>query len=44
MNQAVFVRGQWMEHLYICRAIFHAVAINGISMPIFSNCIWKQKR
>ncbi|MGE8203135.1 RAxF-45 family protein [Heyndrickxia sp. NPDC080065] len=44
MNNAVLVRGQWMEYIYICRAIFHVGAANGTGLPIFSNFIWKEKR
>ena len=44
MNQTVVMRGFWMEFLYIYRAIFAAIATNGISMPIFSNLIAKIKQ
>lgn len=43
MNQAVFARGE-MKHLYLCRAIFHDAAFNGIRMPFFSNLIANLKR
>ncbi|GIN84751.1 hypothetical protein J6TS2_11370 [Heyndrickxia sporothermodurans] len=44
MSNAVLIRGQWMEYIYICRAIFHAEAANGTSLSIFSNFIWNIKR
>ncbi|MBP2241910.1 hypothetical protein J2Z40_002483 [Cytobacillus eiseniae] len=43
MTQAVFARGE-MKHLYLCRAIFHDAAINGIRLSFFSNCIMKTKQ
>lgn len=39
MNQAVCMRGFWMEFIYIYRALFAGVAVNGISLPFFSNLI-----
>jgi len=44
MNKTVLVRGFWMEFLYIYRAKFAAVAVNGISMPFFNNFIAKDKQ
>ncbi|PLR96079.1 RAxF-45 family protein [Bacillus sp. T33-2] len=44
MTQPVLAHGFWMEFLYICRAIFHVAAANGIRMPFFSNCILEPKR
>ncbi|WP_281397266.1 RAxF-45 family protein [Heyndrickxia vini] len=43
MSNTVFVRGQLMDYMYICRAIFHTQAANGISLPIFSNFILKKR-
>lgn len=43
MSQAVFAREE-MKHLYLCRAIFHDAAFNGIRMPFFSNSIMKTKQ
>jgi hypothetical protein len=39
MNNSAVVRTQFLDFIYICRAIFHVVAANGIRMPFFSNCI-----
>ncbi|WP_260631247.1 RAxF-45 family protein [Bacillus sp. S/N-304-OC-R1] len=39
MSQAVCTRGFWMEFIYIYRAIFACIAVNGISLPFFSNLI-----
>lgn len=36
--------GKVLSYLYLCRAIFHAIAINGIRMPFFTNCIDTIKR
>ncbi|WP_267128893.1 RAxF-45 family protein [Cytobacillus dafuensis] len=44
MSQAVLMRGFWMEFIYIYRAIFAGFAVNGISMPFFSNFIAKIKQ
>jgi hypothetical protein len=37
MNRSVGLHGQFLEYIYICRAIFHVFAFNGIRMPFFSN-------
>lgn len=44
MKRSIFVRVQWLEVLYFCRAIFHDVVFNGMSLPFFSNCIMKIER
>jgi hypothetical protein len=36
--------GKELSYLYLCRAIFHAIVINGIRMPFFTNCIDTIKR
>ncbi|MDQ0177250.1 RAxF-45 family protein [Bacillus chungangensis] len=41
MSQAVIARVQWIEFLYIRRAIFSVVIANGTSVPFFNNIIWK---
>ncbi|MBP1943784.1 RAxF-45 family protein [Cytobacillus luteolus] len=43
MSRSVVIRGQFLEFIYICRAIFHAFAVNGIRMSFFSNCIATQR-
>lgn len=35
MDRSVLNRGQELDFLYLCRAIFHDVAANGIRMPFF---------
>ncbi|WP_343796956.1 RAxF-45 family protein [Bacillus carboniphilus] len=44
MNRFVVIRGQILDFMYICRAIFHDAAANGTRMPFFSNCIMITKR
>jgi hypothetical protein len=39
MNNSAGMRAQFLDYIYICRAIFHVAAANGIRMPFFSNCI-----
>nr|WP_154709430.1 RAxF-45 family protein [Bacillus sp. AFS018417] len=39
MNRSIVVRTQFLDFIYICRAIFHRVVANGIRMPFFSNFI-----
>lgn len=39
MNRSIVVRTQFLDFIYICRAIFHCVVANGIRMPFFSNFI-----
>ncbi|MGM0845558.1 RAxF-45 family protein [Bacillus salacetis] len=39
MKSSVGLHGQFLEYIYICRAIFHGFAFNGIRMPFFSNSI-----
>lgn len=39
MNRSVGLHGQFLEYIYICRAIFHGFAFNGIRMPFFSKFI-----
>ncbi|WP_269320320.1 RAxF-45 family protein [Bacillus sp. EB01] len=36
MNRSVGLHGQFLEFIYICRAIFHEIAFNGIRMPFFA--------
>jgi hypothetical protein len=38
MVRSIFVRVQWLEALYLCRAIFHDVVFQGGSLPFFRNC------
>lgn len=44
MNSLNVLHGKELSYLYLCRAIFHAIALNGIRMPFFSNCIDTFKR
>lgn len=39
LNQAVLVHGFWSGFLYLCRAKFAAVIVNGIRVPFFNNSI-----
>ncbi|WP_280635624.1 RAxF-45 family protein [Bacillus sp. 165] len=39
MMNSAGVRTQFLDFIYICRAIFHATAANGIRVSFFSNCI-----
>ncbi|WP_318153088.1 RAxF-45 family protein [Metabacillus arenae] len=39
MNQSVVLRAQMLDFIYLCRAIFHVVVVNGIRMPFYNNCI-----
>ncbi|MFC4559245.1 RAxF-45 family protein [Virgibacillus kekensis] len=39
LNQAVLVRGCWMDFLYFCRAKFAVAVANGTRMPFSSNSI-----
>jgi hypothetical protein len=36
MSRSVGLHGQFLEYIYICRAIFHEIAFIGIRMPFFS--------
>ncbi|MDR7075567.1 hypothetical protein J2Y03_000555 [Neobacillus niacini] len=38
MVGSIFVRVQWLEALYLCRAIFHDVVVKGGSLSFFQNC------
>ncbi|MDQ1145593.1 hypothetical protein QE429_002420 [Bacillus sp. SORGH_AS 510] len=44
MKRSTFVRVQWLEALYFCRAIFHDVVFKGGSLPFFRNCIMTVER
>ncbi|WLR51187.1 RAxF-45 family protein [Bacillus tianshenii] len=44
MNRSVFNRGQELDFLYLCRAIFHGAVIQGTRMPFFNNCILRTER
>lgn len=44
LNQAVLVRGFWVEVLYLYRAKFAAIVTNGIRMPFFNKSDSKLKR
>jgi hypothetical protein len=35
MVRSIFVRVQWLEALYLCRAIFHDVVLQGGSLSFF---------
>ncbi|MEH6995034.1 RAxF-45 family protein [Neobacillus drentensis] len=37
MGRSIFVRVQWLEALYLCRAIFHEVVFKGGSLSFFQN-------
>ncbi|WP_331716341.1 RAxF-45 family protein [Metabacillus kandeliae] len=39
MKRSVFARADELTFLYLCRAIFHDAANNGISLPNFKSCI-----
>nr|WP_289038035.1 RAxF-45 family protein [uncultured Allobacillus sp.] len=39
LNLAVLVHGSWAEILYLYRAKFAAVVVNGTSVPFFNNSI-----
>ncbi|MFC0273904.1 RAxF-45 family protein [Metabacillus herbersteinensis] len=39
MNHSVAARAKFLDYIYICRAIFHAIVTNGIRMPFFNNFI-----
>lgn len=39
LNQAVLVRGFWVEFLFLYRAKFAARVVNGTRVPFFSNSI-----
>ncbi|WP_275477412.1 RAxF-45 family protein [Bacillus coahuilensis] len=36
MKQTVGLRGQFLSYVYICRAIFHDVVMNGTRLSFFS--------
>nr|WP_096190948.1 RAxF-45 family protein [Neobacillus soli] len=44
MKRSILVRVQWLEALYLCRAIFHDVVFQGRSLPFFRNCIANLER
>jgi hypothetical protein len=44
MSRSVGLHGQFLAYIYICRAIFHEIAFNGISMPFFSKLNMKSER
>ncbi|WP_303046828.1 RAxF-45 family protein [Bacillus sp. MRMR6] len=44
MKRSIFVRVQWLEALYLCRAIFHEVVFKGGSLPFLENCIVEVER
>jgi hypothetical protein len=37
MDRSIFAGKEWLEALYIRRAIFHDVAFQGGSLPFFRN-------
>ncbi|CAH0345224.1 RAxF-45 family protein [Bacillus sp. CECT 9360] len=39
MSRSVILREQWLDFMYICRAIFHGAFVQWGSLPIFNNCI-----
>nr|WP_281269352.1 RAxF-45 family protein [Falsibacillus pallidus] len=39
MKSSVGLQGQFLEFIYICRAIFHANFNKGTSLPFFRNFI-----
>ncbi|MBK5426730.1 hypothetical protein HWX41_25860 [Bacillus paramycoides] len=39
MKCSLATRAKFLDYIYICRAIFHDVVVNGIRMPFFNNCI-----
>lgn len=44
LNLTVFMHGFWTEYLFLNRAKFAALVVNGIRMPFFNNFIAEQKR
>ncbi|MDX8290921.1 RAxF-45 family protein [Metabacillus indicus] len=44
MNSLNVLHGKELSYLYLCRAIFHAFAADGIGLSFFSNCINTFKR
>ncbi|MEH7302017.1 RAxF-45 family protein [Neobacillus drentensis] len=44
MKRSIFVRVQWLEALYFCRAIFHDVVSKGGSLPFYRNSIMNLER
>ncbi|WP_281503651.1 RAxF-45 family protein [Ectobacillus sp. JY-23] len=38
MNYVLAARAQFLDFIYICRAIFHVTAVNGTGLS-FYNCI-----
>jgi hypothetical protein len=44
LSRSVGLHGQYLEYIYICRAIFHEVAFNGIAMPFFRQFNRKTER
>ncbi|WP_338780492.1 RAxF-45 family protein [Metabacillus sp. FJAT-52054] len=39
MKRSVIALAERLSFLYLCRAIFHDAAANGISLSFFRNCI-----
>ncbi|MFD2973032.1 RAxF-45 family protein [Peribacillus deserti] len=39
MNRFIGLRAQFLNFIYICRAIFHEAIFQGGSLPFFRNCI-----
>ncbi|WP_307480293.1 RAxF-45 family protein [Cytobacillus purgationiresistens] len=44
LNLAVLVHGFWTEYLFLNRAKFAALVVNGIRVPFFNNLIADLKR
>jgi hypothetical protein len=44
MVRSIFVRVQWLEALYLCRAIFHEVVFKGGSLSFFQNYKMNRER
>ncbi|MCU5379615.1 hypothetical protein OCA08_20990 [Bacillus cereus] len=39
MKRSLAARAKFLDYIYFCRAIFHAVVVNGIRLSFFNNCI-----
>jgi len=44
MNRSIILREQWLDYMYICRAIFHGAFVQGRSLPFLNNCIVSLER
>ncbi|MEC2057075.1 RAxF-45 family protein [Peribacillus psychrosaccharolyticus] len=44
MNRSIILREQWLDYMYICRAIFHDAIVQGRSLSFSNNCIMRIER